>query len=111
MRPLTSYYFPSLSKKEGADRFVYWFWILLVAAGTLFFIGYLTSSMRFMVDLATTLSFITAPIIAVLNYKVVTHKHMPETGRPPRWLKAYAWSGIFFLSAFTVFYIIWRLFL
>ena len=111
LRPLTEHYFPGIAAKPGTGRLIYWFWILLIVSGTLIFIGYLTSSMRFMVDLATTLSFITAPLLAFLNYRVVTDKHMPEEGKPATWLRAYAWTGIIFLTAFTLFYIVWRLFL
>jgi Mn2+/Fe2+ NRAMP family transporter len=109
MRPLTDHYFPALAKRQSWQRSIYWFWIIIIVCGTLVFIGYLSNSMRFMVDLATTLSFITAPILALLNYRVVTDKHMPEEGRPAKWMKVYAWTGIIFLSAFTIFYIFWRL--
>ena len=67
--------------------------------------------MRFMVDLATTLSFVTAPVLAFMNYKVVTDKHMPSEAKPKLWLKIYAWIGIVFLSGFTIIYIIWKFFI
>ena len=63
-----------------------------------------------MVDLATTLSFVTAPVLAILNYKAVTHKDMPEESRPGKGLKIYAITGIVFLSTFTIFYIAWNIF-
>ena len=33
-------------------------------------------------DLATTLSFLTAPVLAWLNYRAVTSDRMPEERRP-----------------------------
>lgn len=102
--------FAPADKKDSMQRpLLYWFWILIMVTGSLVFIRYLTSSMQFMVDLATTLSFLTAPVLAYLNYRVVTHKQMPESARPGRLMRVFAWAGMIFLSLFTVFFIIWRI--
>ena len=69
----------------------------------------LADTMQTMVNIATTLSFVTAPLLAILNYKVVTGKHMPPEGRPHKWLRIYSWIGIVFLSGFTLFYIVYSL--
>ncbi|RLD49636.1 MAG: divalent metal cation transporter [Bacteroidetes bacterium] len=108
MKPLTEEIIPSFKKKRPGFDFHSWIWIVIVAGGALILIAYLKNSMRFMVDLATTLSFVTAPLIAFLNYKVVTDKHMPESGRPKLWLRVYAFIGMVFLGGFMVVYIIWR---
>ncbi|MCD6366679.1 MAG: divalent metal cation transporter [Bacteroidales bacterium] len=97
-----------LNKKESKEGKVSVFWMAIVVMGTLILLFYFSTSMKFMVDLATTISFVTAPFFAILNYVVVTHKHMPQAARPKRWLKIYAWIGIVSLSAFSLFYIIWR---
>jgi len=107
LKPTTEILFPKLIKIAS---YSFTIWILILTVGTLILLGYFTASMRFMVDLATTLSFVTAPILAFMNYKVITHKHMPESMRPKRWLRIYAWIGIFFLSSFTLFFIFWRFF-
>jgi len=85
------------------------FWMLIVVMGSLALLFFFSSSMKFMVDLATTISFVTAPFFAILNYMVVTDKHMPIKARPKMWLKIYAWIGIIFLSAFSIFYILWKI--
>lgn len=107
LKPTTEILFPKLTKLAS---YSFTIWMLILTVGTLILLGYFTASMRFMVDLATTLSFVTAPILAFMNYKVITHKHMPESMRPKRWLRIYAWVGIFFLSSFTLFFIFWRFF-
>lgn len=86
------------------------FWMVIVVSGSLILMGFLSSSMRFMVDLATTISFVTAPILAILNYIVVTDKHMPVESQPKKWLKVYSWIGIIFLSGFSIAFIFWRFF-
>ncbi len=85
------------------------FWMTIVVTGSLALLFFFSSSMKFMVDLATTISFVTAPFFAILNYMVVTDKHMPVKARPKLWLKIHAWIGIIFLSAFSIFYIFWKL--
>ncbi len=82
--------------------------MVIVLSGTVFLLAYLQSSMGFMVTLATTLSFLTAPILAVLNYKVVTGKGMPESAIPPRWMKVLSWAGIIFLTGFSVIFLYFR---
>lgn len=87
---------------------LYWIWIAVVVAGSLILLGYLSGTMRFMVDMATTISFVTAPVLAILNFRVITHAHVPAEARPKKWLRIYAWFGIVFLSSFSIFYLIWE---
>jgi Mn2+/Fe2+ NRAMP family transporter len=110
LSPLALHYAHGSLDHNNANKNLYWIFIIVMAVGTIIFIEYLTNSMRLMVDLATTISFITAPVLAYLNYRVVTDKHMPPGAVPGKWLRIYAWTGIIFLGAFTLFYIGWRLF-
>lgn len=64
-----------------------------------------------MVDLATTLSFLTAPILGYLNLRVVTGKNVAKENQPKLWLKALSWVGLVVLTGFGIYYIIWKLIL
>jgi hypothetical protein len=64
-------------------------------------------SMKTMVDLATTLSFLTAPILALINYLVIT-RHAPKNARPGLGMRVWSIASIVFLTAFSVAYQIWR---
>jgi Mn2+/Fe2+ NRAMP family transporter len=86
------------------------FWMIILVTGTMILLVYFMENMKYMVDLATTISFVTAPAIAILNYLVVTDKHMPDEAKPKKWLKIYAWIGIVFLTAFSLYFIYWRFF-
>jgi Mn2+/Fe2+ NRAMP family transporter len=108
LRRSTELLFPKTVLISKFYRKLYWYWILVVIGGTLFLLGYLSGTMGFMVDLATTISFITAPVLAFINYRVITDKHVPEFARPKPWLKLFAYVGIVFLSAFSLVFIIWR---
>jgi len=106
----TTLLFPEVRNVDKYHQKLYWFWISVVALGTLLLLGYLSGTMGFMVDLATTISFVTAPILAILNFKVIMHPHVPKKDRPAKWLTWYAWVGIIFLSGFSLFYIFWEWF-
>ncbi len=92
----------------GERKWLYWLWMGVVLAGALLLLSLLRQTMRFNVDLATAISFVTAPILAIMNYKVVTGQHMPPDGVPPGWLRALSWIGIVFLTAFSLGYLWWR---
>jgi len=85
----------------------YLFFIILVPALSLGVLALLGKSFTFMVDLATILSFLTAPLLGYINYRVVTSEEMPEEGRPPFWLKILSWGGLIFLSGFALLYLYW----
>lgn len=78
--------------------------ISLLSLGVLYFLG---DSFTLMVDLATTLSFLTAPVLAYLNYRLVTAEHVPEGCRPKPWLRWLSWSGMVFLTGFALLYLYW----
>jgi Mn2+/Fe2+ NRAMP family transporter len=111
LKQTTELLFPRLQLKTKHLDWISWIWLIILVVGTLTLLGLLSGSMRFMVDLATTLSFITAPVLAIMNYKVITHKHMPAEAKPHLWLRIYAQIGIVILTAFTILFIIWKVFL
>ena len=106
LTPATNILLDKKDPENANAKPLFWVWSIVLLAGTILLLTLLSGTMRFMVDLATTISFVTAPAFAILNYRVVTHKHMPVEGRPKRWLKIYSWAGIIFLSAFSVYYIV-----
>jgi len=59
-----------------------------------------------MVDLATTLSFLVAPVIAVMNYRLVTSNRFPLEARPGRFLKLQSLLGIIFLAGFAIYFML-----
>lgn len=96
----------------GADeahrsyRVVYWGSMIALAAGSLVIVGLLLSSLKSMVDLATTLSLLTAPILAWLNHRAVLGPEVPEEMRPTLWLVVASWLGIAALGAVAL-YCLW----
>ncbi|MDA0728558.1 MAG: divalent metal cation transporter [Bacteroidetes bacterium] len=78
-----------------------------VALGGLAIVLLFAGSMKLLVDVATTLSFLVAPAIAWWNVKLVTAKQFPQSAKPGRFLILWAWAGLLFLSLFAVVYLIW----
>jgi Mn2+/Fe2+ NRAMP family transporter len=87
------------------DESSYYLWISVVIVGALLLIGAFSSKMKMMVDVATILSFMTAPVLAILNYKVIMSKDVPEYARIPKWLNVLSIVGIVFLVAFAVLFV------
>jgi Mn2+/Fe2+ NRAMP family transporter len=83
----------------------YWFWSLILIAGTLIILFLLLSSMLMLVKVATIFSFLTAPIYAVLNYKLITSKFTPEEHHPKPIMKYLSLAGILFLIGFSIWYL------
>lgn len=88
---------------------LYWVGMLAVVGGALLLIGTFLNRLTLMVDLATTLSFLTAPVLSWFNLRVVTGPDMPAEAAPPRWLRALAWVGLVLGAVFAAVYLGWRL--
>lgn len=102
--------FKLLSKKESTLSSKmdssYVFWMIIVILGTLALIFWFAKNMKFMVDLATTISFVTAPILAILNFIVVMK--LPKNDQPGKYMIYFSWLSIILLTLFSVFYLIWK---
>lgn len=98
-----------LKGKDIGDSGLYSYKTLIIAISivSLLLLYFTGSRFTFMVDFATTLSFLTAPVLAFINYKLVMHEHFPDEHRPPMWLRVLSWGGIIFLSGFALLYLYW----
>ncbi|OFX83171.1 MAG: hypothetical protein A2W99_12905 [Bacteroidetes bacterium GWF2_33_16] len=112
MKPATELVFPKL-KKDDSDKWNWlsWLWLGILLTGTLLIIEFFLKGMSFLVDLATTLSFLTAPILGYMNYRVITGNNVPKEHQPKLWLKILSWAGLIVLTGFCIYYLIWKLFL
>ena len=93
---------------KNSNKNYYFHWISILAIGTMLIFYFLLSEMGTLVEIATVLSFITAPFYAILNYKLVTSKNMPDQHKPSKSLRILSIAGILFLSLFAFGYILTR---
>ena len=82
--------------------------MIILLIGTLIILGFFISSMKQMVDFATTLSFVLAPALAFLNYLVINDKHMPEKYKPKKIYNLYALISLIIMTGFSIFFIYWK---
>ena len=87
----------------------YFHWISVLSLGTMLMFYFLLSEMGALVEIATVLSFVTAPFYAILNYKLVISKNMPKSRRPSKSMRILSITGILFLTLFALGYILTRL--
>ena len=84
-------------------------WMVLVSVSAWVLITRFASNMKGMVDLATVIAFLSAPVFAWINFRVVTGAGMPSASRPGRRMRGLAWAGLVFLAGFSVWYALSRL--
>ncbi|WP_028484913.1 NRAMP family divalent metal transporter [Thioalkalivibrio sp. ALE17] len=82
--------------------------LLIVATGALTLIWLAGEQFTRFVDIATTLSFLSAPILAWITFRAVMSPDMPADARPGPGLRALAWAGIIFLAGFSLAWLVWR---
>ncbi len=82
----------------------YRFWLLLTALGGLLVVFYFSQQIKQLVDLATMVSFVIAPVVALLNFKLVNSSQLPTKAKPSKAMNIWAIVGIIFLLVFTIVY-------
>lgn len=92
----------------GNNTRLYWLWMVVLVSGSLAIIGMFMEGMTLLVDIATTLSFLTAPVLAYINYRAVTGAWMPAHTRPGPKILILNWISMVFLAGFALFFIVWR---
>ena len=80
----------------------YKFWLIVLSIGTICIFSFLLDEMGTLVQIATVLSFITAPFYAYLNLKLVTSNLMPSKHKPSKILINFSYVGLAFLTLFAL---------
>lgn len=96
----------------GVEKFgkaPYWVVMVVMMAGALLILRCLTKHMQGLVDFAATLAFLSAPLFAYLNWRVIATGDLPNEAVPPKWLRWLTWAGLVFLTGFSILYLIVRL--
>jgi Mn2+/Fe2+ NRAMP family transporter len=91
--------------KQKTIKNGYLIWVSILASGTLLIFVFLVAEMKTLVKIATILSFLTAPLYAYFNLRLITSKHTPKDARPSKLLVGYSIVGIILLVAFSIWYL------
>eukprot|EP00966_Prymnesium_polylepis_P336201 7391475-Prymnesium_polylepis.1 len=92
------------ASEERTERLTSAATLLYVALASYILLMLFPGSLRALVDLATSLSFVIAPAVGAANLRLVVRDDFPRRCRPPPWLRALAWSGLVFLVGFCALY-------
>jgi len=99
---------PNPEAHEHKHRARYLGAMLLTMLGAWLIIALFGRQFTLLIDFTTTVAFLTAPIIAWLNLKLLTGPHTPPEARPGPGLCWSAWAGLVFLTLFSLIWIGWR---
>ena len=89
---------------EG-DRHVYRIAFTILGAGSIAILIWGMSSFTALVDLATTLSFLTAPVLSYFNHRAIHGPEVPKNLQPGAAMTAWSWVAIALQAAFAVYFL------
>ena len=95
-------------RASGRSRPSYLFFLLLLMVLSVLIIAFFMTNMKTLIDVVTVLAFLTAPLVAMLNFRVVRGENMPEEHRPGPIMTGLSWAGIVFLLGFGLVWIVVR---
>lgn len=99
---------PNAERHRHRRRARYLGGMLLTMTGAWLIIALFGQHFTLLIDFTTTIAFLTAPIIAWLNLKLLTGPHTPPNARPGPAMRYTAWAGLAFLALFSLIWIGWR---
>lgn len=82
--------------------------LTLLVIGSWWLINDFSADIKALLDFVTTVSFVSAPIYAWLNYKVMIGADVCEDQKPQGWFKVYTLFCLTVLTLFSVFFLWWK---
>ena len=92
---------PSSADKYQDEKFeiktsnkTYYISLLIIGIGSFLIIWQFLGDLKKLVDLATTISFLISPVIAIVNFRLVSKKYLNKEDIPPLWMQILSLSLI-----------------
>ena len=79
--------------------------LIILSVGSFLIIALFLKQFKLLVDLATTISFLIAPFVAIVNLILVQEKYVGIDAVPPKWMRILSYAGIVFLIGFAIFFL------
>lgn len=95
-------------QREGASRRLYRTLLLVAVTGTIglfFLVKNMPGVMGMVVTLATVVSFVSAPLLAYINFRVMCGDTVPEEHQPSMLMRCWSKIGITIMGLFSLFYL------
>ncbi len=83
-------------------------WMIVTSCTALLIISAFLDNLTRMVDLVTTIAFLSAPVFALMNYRLITSAQVDAGAQPGVAMRALSWAGLLFLSGFSLFFLYTR---
>lgn len=95
------------SKINLSDKFMHSISIALGGLAGYIIITYFANRLGDLLALAMIISFLTAPVFAILNMKIMYSEKVPLEQQPSKFDKILSIAGIIFLSGFSLIFLYW----
>jgi Mn2+/Fe2+ NRAMP family transporter len=90
------------------DKRAYAIAVCVLSVGSLFILNFLVSSLKVVVDVAATIMFLFAPVVAWLNHRAMKISLVRDEVRPARGLFVLSIAGIIWLAGFSAYFLYLR---
>jgi Mn2+/Fe2+ NRAMP family transporter len=97
----------TIQKKSTYNH--YMGWLISLGIGSYLLIIFYAHNMKQLVDFATTISFLTAPVLAYLNIRVMQSTEISEEYKPNDLTRIISYIGLVVLIVFSVIFIFYKL--
>lgn len=107
-RCLRAFKFDEIENNEEQQQFLnryYSIFLPVIGLGGFILFYQFTGSMITILTLATVFSFLSAPVICLLNFRAIQSSAIPESHRPANWMVILSYIGLVVMVLFTLYYI------
>lgn len=95
-------------KKAQGQRRCHNTWMIIVSAAAMGIIVFFSSALMPLLNFAMVLAFMTTPVFALLNYRLVAKTALPKALQWSRTMKVLSWAGLTYLFGFLAVFIWWK---
>jgi Mn2+/Fe2+ NRAMP family transporter len=97
---------PGADRESRRARIVYWIAMGAIATGAVIVLQYVKGKdFKWLIDVATALAFLTAPMLATLNHRAVFGPEMPDDARPSQTMRVFSLICIVVLAVFALWWL------
>ncbi|SGY88276.1 NRAMP family divalent metal transporter [Moritella viscosa] len=97
-----------ITKQPLEQRKYHQVWMVTISACALVILFFFTSSLMDMLNFAMVLAFMTTPIFALINYRLVTQAELLKALKLTTGMKLLSWAGLIYLFSFLAVFIWWK---
>ena len=98
-------------KSASNNRAVYISSLFVLVLGSIIIMYLFVTSLKLVIDIAATILFLFAPVIAWLNHRVMTSPDIPAHAQPARGLRALSVVGVIWMFSFSAYFLYLKVFI